>query len=84
MTKQTSELAGVRIVPDDTAPEVMAQAIVVISESMKKLLATPLKTDTIITLIQSDCKLPRKTILAVINSLRDLEFNHIKPKKVQA
>ena len=44
--------APVTVVPDDTAPEVLAKSVVDISRSASKLLSSPLKIDAIVVLIQ--------------------------------
>lgn len=61
-------------------PELIAQAVVDVSAGMKKLLATRLKTETIVTLVHAHCGLPKTTIRSVMVSLDQLEATYLKPK----
>lgn len=75
-------MARVEQKPDtDPVPYVvLAQSIAEIADAMKKIRATRLRQDTLVTLLAHTTKLPRKDITYVLNALDSLEIAHLKPK----
>lgn len=75
-------LTGINVVPSDppVAADVLAQAIVDISEGMKKLNASRLTRDTIILLLHDSSHVGKRDIGYVLASLDQLERTFLKPK----
>lgn len=70
-----------KIKQDAEAPveqEVLAAAIVQISDSVKKLYASGLNKRAVVALIADDTKLGKKTIETVLNSLSDLRKSYTR------
>lgn len=75
--------ATARNIPTPETPvtkEVLADAILKISDAAKQLEKSGLNKRAIIALIADDTKLGKGTINTVLNSLEDLAKNYAKPK----
>jgi len=73
--------AGVKVVQKDDAPvekEVLATAIVSISDAVEKLYKTGLNRKAVVALIADDTKLGKGTIETVLSSLLDLRKTYTK------
>jgi hypothetical protein len=71
----------VRIIKDHATPEpdeILAAAIIKISEAMDRLNRGPLKRDTIVLLIHDHTKIARRDIGAVLNTLDSLQRIYLK------
>ncbi len=68
----------------EVGAEIIAQNIVAIADAMKKINASRLKQETIITLIHAQSKVPKRDILLVLNNLTQLEDIWLKKKPVKA
>lgn len=53
--------------------EILAEAVVKVSEALTALQASGLNTDAIVVLLQEKTKLPKRDIYAVLNGLRLLK-----------
>ena len=74
-------MAKVKIAQSPDAPvekEVLAEAIVSISSSMSKLLASGMNRRAVVTLIAYDTGVSRTHIDAVLNSLESLKHNYCR------
>lgn len=60
--------------------EVIAQAILDIGKSMRRISQSRLNRDALITLICADCKLPQYQVKAVLDSLDSLEKTYLTKK----
>lgn len=60
--------------------EVMVKSIEQIAKSMQVLSESRLRREAVVTLIQHRSKVSRKDIEIVLNNLRDLEMDYLKPK----
>lgn len=87
MPTQKRPEPSVKIVPadgDEPLPvEIIEQAIVDISEGMKKLNSTRLTRRAILTLLQAQCGsgIGKGTIETVLKALETMELHWLKPKK---
>jgi uncharacterized protein involved in propanediol utilization len=66
--------------PDETAAEVMENAIVKISEAMQQMNSTRLTQKAIVALIHDRSRIPKATIESVLSNLEDLEKVWLKKK----
>lgn len=76
MASKKTPVQAVEVETDDTAPKVLAQAIVKISDGMQKLLDGPLTNEAIVVLIHESVpvkdrptKRDIKTVLAAVHGL---------------
>jgi hypothetical protein len=71
----------VKVVPGDDppAPEVLAQAIVDISNGVKKLYNTRLTEKTLVLLISHASKVTQKDVQAVLSAMYYLDKTYLKP-----
>lgn len=69
-------MTTIKVKKSDEKPEskeILAAAIVRISESMEKLLASGINTKAIIVLIHHETKIPQKDIKAVLDAMNRLK-----------
>lgn len=78
-TKSAQELGNIKILPDETAPEILADAIVKISAAAQTLLNSKLKRRTILVLLQSETKLAMRDIETVLDAAANLSKTFVKP-----
>lgn len=60
--------------------EVIATAITKIANAMKDLSSTRLSRNAIVTLVHAACKVPKRDIVVVMDSIESLERDWLKPK----
>lgn len=80
-TKTGSQLKGIKVIEDDTTPEVLAQSIVSVAESARKLLSSRLSERAILILIQDAVSGPplRMTdIQLVLRAAANLDGKYLK------
>ena len=68
---------------EEVGAEIIAQSIVAIADAMKKINATRLKQETIVTLIHAHSKVAKRDITLVLNNLTALEEIWLKKKPVK-
>jgi hypothetical protein len=79
-----TRVPGIKVTQDpakDVPAEVMAQAIVDISESMKKIASTRLTRKAIVALIHDRSGIAKRTIDIVLDNMEDLEKVWLNPRK---
>jgi hypothetical protein len=76
--KQSKEIVVTQDEAKPVAVEIMAQAIVDISEAMKRISRSRLNRKALITLIHDDTGLYKKSIENVLTSLDSLEKTYLK------
>lgn len=78
------QMSKPKVVPkpgdEPAAPEIIEAAIIELAAGMKKLNATRLRRETIITLLHDNSKVAKRDIRLVLNNLDDLEGIFLKPK----
>ena len=69
-----------KVVPDDNAPEIIAQSLVDIAAGFRNLEKSRLSRRALVTLIHDVSKVSRKDIELVLNNLAQLDTLHLKPR----
>lgn len=69
-----------RVTVEPTQAELLETAIVELAAAMRKLNATRLKRETIVTLLHDNSKLPKRDIRVLLDHLGNLEDVFLKPK----
>jgi len=59
----------------------LSETIRSISESMDRLLSSGLKREAIVTLLHDDTKLPKRQIMSVLDSLKELAVKYTRGSK---
>jgi hypothetical protein len=78
MAKKIEERHVPQVENDLGDGKLLASAIQEVADSAKKLLNGPLKMKAIVTLIQDDTKIPKRTIEDVLMSAADLARRYLK------
>lgn len=71
----------VNVIPDETPADVIAAAIVEISEGVKRLRAGRLNDRAIVLLLHASTSVAQRDIKAVLNGLESLEVEYLKPRR---
>lgn len=70
-----------KVLPDENAPEIVAQALVDIAEGFRKFETSRLGRRALVTLIHDHSSVSRRDIELVLNNLAQLDTIHLKPAK---
>jgi hypothetical protein len=69
------------VTPDETPSEVLAAAIVEMSQGVKRLRAGRLNERAIVLLVHASTSVAQRDIKAVLNALESLEVEYLKPRR---
>lgn len=86
MSSRPASERAVRVVQDKENPvafEVLAASIQTIADGMKKLTESRLTEYALILLLVDATKLSRRDVGVVLNALKLLEYNYLKPKPAE-